>query len=75
MKNHNWEGTFQGANGLKLHYQSWHPQTLARAILVIVPGLGGHSGIFTRMVEYLIERNYIVYSFDLRGSGRSPYTN
>ena len=72
MKNQNWKGTFQVANGLELYYQCWHPQALARAVLVIVHGHGGHSGIFTRMVEYLIERNYIVYSFDLRGSGRSP---
>ncbi|MDJ0688452.1 MAG: alpha/beta hydrolase [Xenococcaceae cyanobacterium MO_188.B32] len=66
------EGTFQGANGVKLYYQSWHPQALAKAILVIVPGHGGHSGTFTRMVAYLVERNYIIYSFDLRGNGRSP---
>jgi alpha-beta hydrolase superfamily lysophospholipase len=72
MTNQNREGTFQGANGLKLYYQSWHPQALARAVLVIVPGIGGHSGIFTKMVKYLIERNYIVYCFDLRGNGRSP---
>ncbi len=72
MKNHNCQGTFQGANGLDLYYQTWHPQTLARAVLVIVHGHGGHSGIFTRMVEYLNKRDYIVYSFDLRGHGRSP---
>jgi alpha-beta hydrolase superfamily lysophospholipase len=65
------EETFQGANGLELYYQSWHPQ-VSRAVLVIVPGHGGHSGIFNRMVEYLIERNYTIYSFDLRGNGRSP---
>ncbi len=68
----NWEGTFQGANGLELYYRSWHPTASARAVLVIVHGHGGHSGIFTKMVEYLIERDYIVYSFDLRGNGRSP---
>ena len=72
MTNHNREGMFQGANEVKLYYQSWHPQALAQAILVIVPGIGGHSGIFTNMVEYLIERNYSVYSFDLRGNGKSP---
>ncbi len=72
MKNHNCKGTFQGTNRLELYYQCWHPQALARAVLVIVHGHGGHSGIFTRMSEYLIERNYIVYSFDLRGHGRSP---
>ncbi|MDJ0649013.1 MAG: alpha/beta hydrolase [Xenococcaceae cyanobacterium MO_188.B19] len=72
MTNQNQEGTFQGANGLELYYQSWHPPALAKAVLVIVPGIGGHSGIFTRMVEYLLERDFIVYSFDLRGNGRSP---
>ena len=72
MKNQNKEGTFQGANGWKLYYQSWHPSITVKAVLVIVPGHGGHSGIFTRMINYLLERNYAVYSFDLRGNGRSP---
>ncbi|MGF1589675.1 MAG: alpha/beta hydrolase [Pleurocapsa sp.] len=72
MINYHASGTFPGANELDLYYQSWHPQTLARAVLVIVHGHGGHSGIFTRMVEYLTERDYIIFSFDLRGHGRSP---
>ena len=72
MTNQNQEGTFQGANGLELYYQSWHPPALAQALLVIIPGHGGHSGIFTRMVNYLLEKDYIVYAFDLRGNGRSP---
>ncbi len=72
MVNHNRKTNFLGENGLKLYYQNWHPQVVARAVLVIVHGIGGHSGIFTRMVEYLVQRNYVVYSFDLRGHGRSP---
>ena len=68
----NKEGTFKGANELELYYQSWHPQASPRAVLVIVHGHGGHSSIFTKMVEYLVDRNYIIYSFDLRGHGRSP---
>ncbi len=72
MPKQNRESTFQGANELELYYQSWHPQDLAKAVLVIAHGHGAHSGIFTRMVEYLVENNYIVYSFDLRGHGRSP---
>ncbi len=66
------EGIFQGANGLELYYQSWYPPASAQAVLAIVHGHGGHSGIFTRMVEYLTERGYIVFGFDLRGHGRSP---
>lgn len=72
MINQNREGTFKGADGLELYYQSWHPLAKAKAVLVIVHGHGGHSSIFTRMVEYLVTRNYIIYSFDLRGHGRSP---
>lgn len=68
----NQEGTFQGADGLELYYQSWHPRALARAVLVVVHGHGGHSSIFGRLVEYLVDRDYIIYSFDLRGHGRSP---
>lgn len=64
--------TFKGKNGLELYYQSWYPQASARAVLVIVHGHGGHTGILTRMVEYFVERNYIVYSYDLRGNGKSP---
>lgn len=72
MRNKNCEGTFQGAKGLELYYQSWHPQGSAEAVLIIVHGHGGHSGIFPLMVEYLIEHNYAIYAFDLRGNGRSP---
>ena len=68
----NREGTFQGVDGLELYYQSWQPRDLPRAVLVVVHGHGGHSGIFTRMIEYLVTRNYVIYSFDLRGHGRSP---
>ncbi|VEP13392.1 Alpha/beta hydrolase fold protein [Hyella patelloides LEGE 07179] len=72
MTNQNKQGTFPGAKGLKLYYQSWHPPALAKAVLVIVHGHGAHSGIFRGMVKYLLECNYVVYSFDLRGNGRSP---
>jgi len=64
--------TFQVENGLELYYQSWYPQASARAVVVIVHGSGAHTGILTRMVEYFVERNYIVYSYDLRGNGKSP---
>ncbi|MEM1392713.1 MAG: lysophospholipase [Cyanobacteria bacterium P01_H01_bin.150] len=64
--------TFRGENGLELYYQSWYPQASAQIVIVIIPGHGGHIGVLTRMVEYFVERNYIVYSFDLRGNGQSP---
>jgi alpha-beta hydrolase superfamily lysophospholipase len=66
------EATFKGAGGLSLYSQSWYPQGSVRAIVVIVHGLGAHSGVFYKVVEYLIPRGYAVYAFDLRGHGRSP---
>ncbi len=69
---HHHEGTFLGAGGFNLYYQSWHPQEQTRAVLVIVHGLGGHSGLYGNIVNHLVPKNYAVYSFDLRGHGRSP---
>lgn len=66
------EGQFIGADGLKLYYQSWHPRSTTKAIVIMVHGLGVHSGIFANIVEFLINHNYGVYGFDLRGHGRSP---
>ncbi|ARV59971.1 lysophospholipase [Nostocales cyanobacterium HT-58-2] len=66
------EGTFIGAGGLNLYYQSWLPQTQVRAIIAIVHGLGAHSGLFNNAVQHLIPQGYAIYAFDLRGHGRSP---
>ena len=71
-KSEGYEGTFEGADGLELYYQSWQPPAETQAVLVIVHGHGGHSGVFTRIVEYFSDRPYPIYSFDLRGHGRSP---
>ena len=67
-------GTFQGAGGMELYYQSWSPdpELERRAALVIVHGLGEHSGRYGNVVEHLLPRGIAVYSFDLRGHGRSP---
>ncbi|RDH50927.1 alpha/beta hydrolase [Fischerella thermalis] len=66
------EGTFIGAGGLSLYYQSWQPEGELRAIIAIVHGLGAHSGLFMNAVQHLLPLGYAVYAFDLRGHGRSP---
>ena len=65
------EGNFLGAGAANLYYQSWHPDDKTRAIVVIVHGLGAHSDIFGNIVDFLVPRHYGIYSFDLRGHGRS----
>ncbi|HLO86953.1 MAG TPA: lysophospholipase [Nostocaceae cyanobacterium] len=66
------EGKFQGVEGLELYYQSWTPPGKIRAILVLVHGLGGHSGLYNNIVEHLLPKQYTVYGLDMRGHGRSP---
>ena len=66
------EGTFKGAKELNLYYQSWHPEQQIRGVLIIVHGLGGHSGLFTNVIQHFVDRAFAVYTFDQRGNGRSP---
>lgn len=66
------ESFFRGAEGLKLYYQSWHPLTEPRGVVIIIHGLGNHSSLYVKIAEHLIRKNYAVYAFDLRGHGRSP---
>lgn len=66
------DGTFRGAGGLALYYQSWHPSKQARAVALLVHGLGAHSGALDSLVSPLVDKDFAVYKFDLRGHGKSP---
>lgn len=66
------EGEFQASGGVKLFYQSWQPDEVARATLVIVHGLGEHGGRYQNVVNHLVPKGYVVYALDHRGHGRSP---
>ncbi|WP_156819950.1 alpha/beta hydrolase [Synechococcus sp. PCC 7336] len=68
---HHREGTFIGVGGLRLYYQSWLPPQAPRAILVLVHGLGSHSGSFENLANLLVPYGYGMYAFDMRGHGRS----
>lgn len=70
MQHH--KGTFLSVDGWHLYYQNWVPADPGRGVVVIVHGLGGHSGGYRRIVEDLVHRGYLVYGLDLRGHGRSP---
>ncbi len=69
---HHNEGTFNSKDGIKLYYQSWLPSATVRGILILVHGLGGHSGMYVNIVKQLIPHDFAVYGLDLRGSGKSP---
>ncbi|PSN17953.1 lysophospholipase [filamentous cyanobacterium CCP5] len=63
---------FSGSQGLDLYYQSWQPETSAKADVVMLHGLGSHSGWFMNLIEPLVAAGYGIHAFDLRGHGLSP---
>jgi alpha-beta hydrolase superfamily lysophospholipase len=68
------EGKFLGRKNLNLYYQSWSPDGIPIAVLVVVHGLAEHSGRYANLVNYFVPRGYAVCSFDLRGHGKSEGT-
>lgn len=67
------DGRFPGYGGLSLYYQAWLPVRGARrAVLVNLHGLGDHSGLYPNLASHLPARGIALYSYDLRGNGRSP---
>jgi alpha-beta hydrolase superfamily lysophospholipase len=57
-------------DGLELYEQSWAADQ-PRAHLIIVHGLGEHSGRYQNYVDYFAPRGYTLHGADLRGHGRS----
>jgi len=65
------EGKFSGRNNFSLYRQAWLPDAAPKAILLVVHGIAEHSGRYTNLVNYFVPKGYAVYSFDLRGHGKS----
>ena len=67
------EGRFSGSGGALLYYQAWLPGTgRPRAALVNLHGLGDHSGLYPNLAREVPAWNLALYSFDMRGNGKSP---
>jgi alpha-beta hydrolase superfamily lysophospholipase len=58
-------------DGLSLFCRKWEPATATVASVVIVHGLGEHSGRYVHVGRYLAEAGFRTIAFDLRGHGRS----
>lgn len=58
-------------DGLKLYAQSWSTEKKPKALVVIVHGLGEHSGRYAHVARIFNENRLQVFSFDQRGHGKS----
>jgi acylglycerol lipase len=63
--------SLRGARGVEIFCQSWLPDAPARAVLVIVHGLGEHSDRYDHVAQALTGDGIAVYACDHRGHGRS----
>jgi acylglycerol lipase len=61
---------FTSTDNLQLYEQWWRPEN-PKAVVIIVHGVGEHSSRYTHVAAHLTRHNYAVYTFDLRGHGRS----
>ncbi len=62
--------TFISCDQLKLNY-TFSPVSNAKAVIVIVHGMGEHHGRYKNVVDFYTNNGYSVFAFDLRGHGLS----
>jgi alpha-beta hydrolase superfamily lysophospholipase len=67
------EGTFTGAAGGSVYWQSWQPAE-TKAVVVLSHGLAEHSGRYAHVAERLADAGYALYAVDHWGHGRSDGT-
>jgi lysophospholipase len=66
--------TLKSADGFSLFCQVWRPADLPLATVILVHGLGEHSGRYEHVARYFTDKDYAVFAADLRGHGRSEGT-
>lgn len=64
------DGWLPTREGLKLFWREWLPDD-PQAVMLLVHGLGEHSGRYLHVASYFAERGFVVLGFDYRGHGRS----
>lgn len=65
------EERFTTPDGIDIYTQTWSAAGMPKAVILIVHGLGEHSGRYQNYVAYFVPRGYTLYGFDTRGHGRS----
>lgn len=64
-------GTFDAFDGVTIYHQAWLPDGDPRAVVVLVHGLGEHSGRYGHVGRALVDAGYAVHALDHRGHGKS----
>ena len=65
------KGEFKGARNVNVAYQIYLPQTEQKAAILLVHGLGEHSGRYQNLIQQLLPLGFAVYTLDHIGHGLS----
>jgi len=65
------EFIFKTFDELQLFGQSWQPEGQSRAVVCLLHGIGEHGGRYAHVADALIQAGYVLFTFDLRGHGKS----
>jgi len=65
------ESSFVGADGVTIYRQAWRPDGEPAGAVVLVHGVGEHSGVYGNIVRPMVEAGFAVFAHDHRGHGRS----
>ena len=65
------EGTFRAFDGETIYHQAWVPDGDAQAVVLLIHGLGEHSGRYRHVAAALVDAGYAVHALDHRGHGKS----
>ena len=64
-------GSFQTADNLKIHTESWLPDGDSKAVVLLVHGIAEHIGRYRHVAEFFTQRGYALYGLDHRTHGQS----
>ncbi|SIL86011.1 Possible lysophospholipase [Mycobacteroides abscessus subsp. abscessus] len=62
---------FDGADNVRIVYDTWTPEGTPRAAVVLSHGFGEHARRYDHVAQRFNDAGYLVYALDHRGHGRS----
>jgi alpha-beta hydrolase superfamily lysophospholipase len=65
------EGNFKGVRNTNIYYQAWLPGGDVKAVILLLHGLGDHSGRYMNVVNHFVPLGYAIYAMDYIGHGKS----
>jgi len=65
------ERSFDGADGVRIVYDVWTPDSKTRGVVVLCHGYAEHARRYDHVAQRFGEAGLVTYALDLRGHGRS----